>query len=125
MIRCLRICVKFSESANNLAAPTSSRPSSLATLSDIPISRGDAEQEEDDPKARPVRGGVNARAGRARQRMANQYEKRGEIVEFEAGDYCTIKVPRKDRPVMLSLCESLRESYDGLVISTSELAKEW
>jgi hypothetical protein len=57
--------------------------------------------------------------------MANQYEKRGEIVEFEAGDYCTIKVPRKDRPVMLPLCESLRESYDGLVISTSELAKEW
>jgi hypothetical protein len=29
--------------------------------------------------------------------MANQYEKRGEVVEFEAGDYCTIKVPKKDR----------------------------
>ena len=30
--------------------------------------------------------------------MANRYEKRGEVVEFEAGDYCTIKVPKKDRP---------------------------
>src|SRR2546421_8842481 len=30
--------------------------------------------------------------------MANKYEKRGEIVEFEPGDYCTIRVPKKDRP---------------------------
>jgi hypothetical protein len=30
--------------------------------------------------------------------MANKYEKRHEVVEFEAGDYCTIKVPKKDRP---------------------------
>jgi len=30
--------------------------------------------------------------------MAYKYEKRGEIVEFEPGDYCTIKVPKKDRP---------------------------
>jgi hypothetical protein len=29
--------------------------------------------------------------------MANKYGKRGEIVEFEPGDYCTIKVPKKDR----------------------------
>jgi hypothetical protein len=29
--------------------------------------------------------------------MVNKYEKRGEIVEFEAGDYYTIKVPKKDR----------------------------
>src|SRR2546423_1405637 len=29
--------------------------------------------------------------------MASQYEKRGEVVEFEAGDYCTIKIPKKDR----------------------------
>jgi hypothetical protein len=30
--------------------------------------------------------------------MINQYEKRGEVVEFEAGDYYIIKVPKKDRP---------------------------
>ena len=30
--------------------------------------------------------------------MANKYEKRGEIVEFEPGDYCTVMVPKKDRP---------------------------
>jgi hypothetical protein len=30
--------------------------------------------------------------------MTKQYEKRGEIVEFEAGDYYTIKVSKKDRP---------------------------
>jgi hypothetical protein len=30
--------------------------------------------------------------------MVNQYEKRGEVVEFKAGDYCTVKVPKKDRP---------------------------
>jgi hypothetical protein len=29
--------------------------------------------------------------------MADKYEKRGQIVEFEAGDYCTIKVSKKDR----------------------------
>jgi hypothetical protein len=30
--------------------------------------------------------------------MANKYEKRGEVVEFEEGDYYTIKMPKKDRP---------------------------
>ena len=30
--------------------------------------------------------------------MANKYEKSGQLMEFEAGDYCTIKVPKKDRP---------------------------
>jgi hypothetical protein len=30
--------------------------------------------------------------------MINQYEKRGEVVEFEAGDYYTVKVPKKNRP---------------------------
>ena len=33
-----------------------------------------------------------------REHMANKYEKRGEIVEFEPGDYCTVMVPKKDRP---------------------------
>ena len=45
-----------------------------------------------------VRRGVDKRATRAREHMAYKYEKRGEIVEFEPGDYCTIKVPKKDRP---------------------------
>jgi hypothetical protein len=81
-----------------LTAPSTSRPSSPATLPDTPTPQGDAEQEEDDPEARAVRRGVDIRAGRARQRMINQYEKRGEVVEFEAGDYYTIKVPKKDRP---------------------------
>jgi hypothetical protein len=30
--------------------------------------------------------------------MANKYEKRGEIVEFQPGNYCTVMVPKKDRP---------------------------
>jgi len=30
--------------------------------------------------------------------MANKYEKRGETVEFEPDDCCTIRVPKKDRP---------------------------
>jgi hypothetical protein len=46
--------------------------------------------------------------------MANQYEKRGEVIEFEAGDYCTIKVPKKDRPsdatTMRILARVLRRS---------------
>jgi hypothetical protein len=55
-------------------------------------------QEEDDPDRRPVRRGIDKRAARARQLIANKYEKRHEVVEFEAGDYYTIKVPKKDRP---------------------------
>jgi hypothetical protein len=38
---------------------------------------------------------VDKRAARAREHMANKYEKRGEI---EPGDCCTIMVPKKDRP---------------------------
>jgi hypothetical protein len=30
--------------------------------------------------------------------MANKYEKRGKVVEFEEGDYYIIKVFKKDRP---------------------------
>jgi hypothetical protein len=30
--------------------------------------------------------------------MANQRQERGEVVEFEAGNYCGIKVPEKGRP---------------------------
>jgi hypothetical protein len=33
--------------------------------------------------------------------MANKYEKRGEVVEFEVSDYCTIKVPKKIDLVVL------------------------
>jgi hypothetical protein len=29
--------------------------------------------------------------------MADKYEKRGQIVKFEAGDYCIIKISKKDR----------------------------
>lgn len=87
----------------------------------------------DDSKACPVQRGVNARAGQARQRMANRYdkpnkkyEKPDEIVEF--GDYYTSRDLGRTNLVMLPLCESLYESYDGLVISASEFAhpgKPW
>jgi len=30
--------------------------------------------------------------------MANKYEKRYHIIEFKEGDFCTIKVPKKDQP---------------------------
>jgi len=55
-------------------------------------------QEDDDPEQRAVRQGFNKRAARARELMANKYEKRHEVTEFEPGDYCTIQVPKKDRP---------------------------
>jgi hypothetical protein len=29
--------------------------------------------------------------------MTSQYEKRGKVIEFKAGDYYIIKVPKKDR----------------------------
>src|ERR1700733_5379823 len=45
-----------------------------------------------------VRRGVHRRATRAHEHMADKYEKRGEIIEFEPGESCTIKVPKKDRP---------------------------
>jgi hypothetical protein len=44
--------------------------------------------------------------------MTNNYEKRHEVIEFEAGDFCTIKVPKKDRPggttTIRLLCRVLR-----------------
>ena len=55
-------------------------------------------QEDDDPEQRAVRQGFNKRAARARELMANKYEKRHEVTEFEPGDYYTIQVPKKDRP---------------------------
>ena len=30
--------------------------------------------------------------------MTNKYRKRCEVIEFELGDYCTIKAHKKDRP---------------------------
>ncbi len=85
------------------STPSTSTPSpSPSSPAQPPITptpqENQTRQEEDDPEARAVRRGVDARAARARQQMANQYEKRGEVVEFEPGDYCTIKVPKKDRP---------------------------
>ena len=59
------------------AIPPPPQPSSPAIMPHTPTPQGAAEQEEDDPDARPVRRGVDARASRARQRMASQYEKRG------------------------------------------------
>jgi hypothetical protein len=80
--------------------PPPSQPSSSSALppsAPVPLERTEQEQN-DDPEQRTVRRGVDKRATRAREHMANKYEKRGEIVEFEPGDYCTIKVPKKDRP---------------------------
>lgn len=81
-----------------LPLPPPSRASSPPALPpDTPTPPNQGEQE-DDPDQRVVRRGVDARAARAREHMANKYEKRGEVVEFEEGDYCTIRVPKKDRP---------------------------
>ena len=44
--------------------------------------------------------------------MANKYEKRHEVTEFEADDYYTIQVSKKDRPAGTTavrlLCRVLR-----------------
>jgi len=62
--------------------PPASQPSSPPALppsTPIPLERTEQEQN-DDPEQRAVRRGVDKRATRAREHMANKYEKCGEIV---------------------------------------------
>jgi transposase InsO family protein len=80
------------------STPPTSTPLPSSSSPTQPLITPILQEKEDNPEARAVRRGVDARAARARQQMANQYEKRGEVVEFEPGNYCTIKVPKKDRP---------------------------
>jgi hypothetical protein len=81
-----------------IPSPLALQPSSPPAAPPFTSTPQETREQEDNPDARAVRRGVDSRLARARQQMANQYEKRGEVVEFEAGDYCTIKVPKKDRP---------------------------
>jgi hypothetical protein len=94
-----------SSSSESLSSSPSPQPPSTPTPQ--------AEQQEDDnPDQRAVRRGVDKRAARARELMANKYEKRHKITEFEIGDFCTIQVPKKDRPsgatAIRLLCRVLR-----------------
>jgi hypothetical protein len=89
-----------------------SSPSSTSSSSSI-SSTVTSEEEDDNPEQRPVRQGVDKRAARARELMINNYEKRHQVTEFKAGDFCTIQVPKKDRPAGTTavrlLCKVIRQ----------------
>ena len=60
---------------------------------------------------------VDKREARALGLMANKYEQRHEVAEFEAGDYYTIQVPKIALPV-LQLLVYFAESFDVEVTFT-------
>jgi IS30 family transposase len=99
-----------------------SSPSPSSSPSPQPPSTPTPQEEDDNPDQRAVRRGVDKRAARARELMANKYEKRHQVIEFEIGDFCTIKVPKKDRPsgatTIRLLCRVLRRRGNTYELQT-------